>query len=290
MRDDVKEQEKVFLPSNILTGNTSYRVFLYGFLIEESHAASVSEIGVKHIIAYMIHLAWRFVVDAELSLGLPDRLNNLCAILSKKFAYTPSIEEIELELENQSYKGVVDDIKPVFFRFLANWPNEIFAPYTIFQKNGNVFVRMKRAWGDYCLLHYDKCKRLYDEGLQRYLLKRNKDVARVREALQEKFIEQERKKIELNDELPPIDGITAENIEALEQIPFDFLYKSNGFCDCPAVLSLKYNPPEECFSVGDILYVNQGKRKYLVELTRIQCHYKIRIWKSASLRFTALPR
>lgn len=268
MRDDVKEQEKVFLPSNILTGNTSYRVFLYGFLIEESHAASVSEIGVKHIIAYMIHLAWRFVVDAELSLGLPDRLNNLCAILSKKFAYTPSIEEIELELENQSYKGVVDDIKPVFFRFLANWPNEIFAPYTIFQKNGNVFVRMKRAWGDYCLLHYDKCKRLYDEGLQRYLLKRNKDVARVREALQEKFIEQERKKIELNDELPPIDGITAENIEALEQIPFDFLYKSNGFCDCPAVLSLKYNPPEECFSVGDILYVNQGKRKYLVELTK----------------------
>lgn len=261
------EQEELFLPPNFLAGNTSYRVFLYSFLITESQVPSAGRIDAKYVIAYMAYKAWHFIVDAKLSLGLPDRLNNLCTVLSKKFIDTPSLQDIEKELDNQVYIGILNDIKPVFTRFLSNWPNRKYAPYIAFQKDRILYIEINKAWSDFCLIYYDRCKQVYDEGLLRYLIKKNKDFDRIRKALDSDFIEPLKTITPSNDEQPSVEGVSSENLEILEQIPFSFLYESNDFCDCPAIQSLKYSPPEDCLSIKDILCANSHKRKYLTELT-----------------------
>ena len=265
MSDEIAEDEELFFPSGFLDGYTSYKIFLYDFLIENSLVASKDFFNLDYVVACMACKAWNCIVEAKLTLGLQDRLGQLCLMVARKFPALPTVSQIENEIKDKVYTFDLNKIRTVFPRFLTKWSNQKYTPYTLFRRNGTYFITINENWKDFCLTHYERCKQIYNESLQSYLVKRNKNVTRVYEFLKESggFVEDS----ENSKEDVFVDEISTENIELLSNIPYSFLYESNGFSDCPAVLQLKLSPPDCCRSICDILLAGTYKRRNLEHLS-----------------------
>lgn len=265
MSDEIAEDEELFFPSGFLDGYTSYKIFLYDFLVENSLVASKDFFNLDYVVACMACKAWNCIVEAKLTLGLQDRLGQLCLMVARKFPALPTVSQIENEIKDKAYTFDLNKIRTVFPRFLTKWSNSKYAPYTLFRRNETYFIAIKDDWKDFCLTHYERCKQIYNENLRSLLVKRNKSFDRVFDFLKENGGLTE---VVVNHNVDvSVDGFSSENAERLSHIPYSFLYESNGFSDCPAILQLKNLPPDDCISVCDILIANTYKRKYLKHLS-----------------------